>query len=67
MVADALDNPDLKKFYKMLWTSEAKHGHIFVKMALIYFDEDKVYDRLNWWLDKEAEILDSVEIRAALH
>jgi len=67
MVADALDNPDLKKFYKMLWTSEAKHGHIFVKMGLIYFDEDKVYDRLNWWLDKEAEILDSVEIRAALH
>ena len=29
MVADHLEEPELKKFYKMLWTSEAKHGHIF--------------------------------------
>ncbi len=67
LVADTLIDEDLKKFYKRLWTSEAKHGHIFVKMALIYFDDQKVYDRLNWWLDIEAEIIDSLEIRPALH
>ena len=37
MVADALEEPELKRFYKTLWTSEAKHGHIFVKMALQLF------------------------------
>lgn len=26
----------------MLWTSEAKHGNIYVKMALNYFDEKGV-------------------------
>ncbi|MDA8693424.1 tRNA-(ms[2]io[6]A)-hydroxylase [Saprospiraceae bacterium] len=67
MVADALEEGELKKFYKMLWVSEAKHGHIYVKMALEYFPEDVVYDRLRWWIDKEAEILNGLEIRAALH
>lgn len=67
MVSDALEDPELKKFYKMLWTSEAKHGHIFVKMALNYFPEDQVYSRLEWWVDQEQEVIDGLEIRAALH
>lgn len=67
MVADALEDPELKRFYKMLWVSEAKHGHIFVKMALNYFPEKAVYDRLAWWIDREAEAIDALEIRPALH
>lgn len=67
MVAEALEDPELKRFYKTLWVSEAKHGHIFVKMALCYFDKDKVYDRLEYWVDVESEVLDGLEIRAALH
>lgn len=67
MVANALEDPDLKRFYKMLWISEAKHGHIFVKMAMNYFDGKTVYDRLHWWIDREAEVIDSLEIRPALH
>ena len=51
----------------MLWTSEAKHGHIYVKMALEYFPQDKVYDRLAWWMDAEGKIVDALPIRAALH
>ena len=42
-------------------------GHVFVKMALNYFDEKTVYDRLAWWVEREGEIIDSLEIRAALH
>lgn len=67
MVADALEDPELKRFYKLLWASEAKHGHIFVKMALQYFPEEKVYQRLEYWVDVESEILDSLEIKPALH
>ena len=67
LVADALEDEDLQKFYKMLWISEAKHGHIFVKMAMNYFDNKTVYDRLHWWVDREAEAIEELEIRAALH
>ncbi len=67
LVEEALEDPELKRFYKMLWVSEAKHGHIFVKMALNYFDKEKVYDRLEWWIEQEKEVLEGLEIRAALH
>ena len=66
-IADVLEEPELKRFYKMLWTSEAKHGHIFVKMALNYFDRDQVYKRLEYWIEKEDEVIASLEIRPALH
>jgi tRNA-(ms[2]io[6]A)-hydroxylase len=67
LVADHMEDEMLMKFYKMLWTSEAKHGHIYVKMALNYFPEKKVYERLQWWVDKEAEIVRELPLRAALH
>ncbi len=67
LVAENIEDPELKQFYKMLWISEAKHGHIYVKMALNYFEKAPVYDRLSWWVDQEAAILDSLEIRSALH
>nr|MBS0036650.1 tRNA-(ms[2]io[6]A)-hydroxylase [Saprospiraceae bacterium] len=67
LIAEALEDEELREFYKMLWISEAKHGHIFVKMALQYFDENKVYDRLEWWIEQEKIAIESLEIRAALH
>lgn len=67
LVAEALDDEELKEFYKMLWISEAKHGHIFVKMALNYFDKDRVYDRLEWWIEQEAMALNNLPIHPALH
>jgi tRNA-(ms[2]io[6]A)-hydroxylase len=67
LVAEALKDEKLQKFYKKLWTSEAKHGHLFVKMALNYFDKDMVYNRLEWWIEQEAEVIDQLEIRSALH
>ena len=67
LIEEGLTDPDLKRFYKMLWTSEAKHGHIYVRMALEYFPEDKVYQRLEWWMDQEGEIIDNLPLRAALH
>ena len=67
LIADHMEDEDLNKFYKMLWTSEAKHGHIYVKMALNYFPSEKVYSRLEWWVDKEGEIILGLPLRAALH
>lgn len=67
MVSEAQDDPEMHRFYKILWASEAKHGHIFVKMALNYFDEQQTYDRLTWWTEREGEIIDALPIRSALH
>lgn len=67
LVADALTDHNLKEFYKELWTSEARHGEIFVKMALNYFDEKSVFERLEYFSNQEAEILNSLEVRSAVH
>src|SRR5687767_1874087 len=46
LVCEALEHdPELRDFYHDLWVSEAKHGNIFVKMALCYFPEQQVYER----------------------
>ena len=70
MIADALTEQEdeaLARFYKTLWTSEAKHGHIFVKMALEYYAEEEVYARLEELLEVEAKVVENLEIRPALH
>jgi len=67
LVEEALEDETLKRFYKMLWTSEAKHGNIYVDMALNYFPKEEVYERLAWFNEQEGEILKSLEIRPALH
>ena len=67
MVADALKDEELKLFYKKLWTSEAKHGNLFVDLALKYWSEESVYKRLNELNEIEGEICSNLPIRAALH
>ena len=67
LVAEHVSDPALKKFYKELWASEAKHGNIYVKLALHYFDEALVYSKLDELMHKEAAILEGLKVRAALH
>ncbi len=67
MVYENIDEPQLKDFYHQLWASEARHGEVFVRMALNYFDEDSVYSRLGAMTDYEAEVLSNLPIKAALH
>jgi tRNA-(ms[2]io[6]A)-hydroxylase len=67
LVADAIDDPELKKFYKTLWVSEAKHGNIFVEMALEYYDKDETYERLEELTEREGKICSTLPHRSALH
>ena len=67
MIYQTLPEGELKKFYHRLWASEAKHGHIFVKMLLHYFPESEVYPRLDELIAVEAEVIQGLELRAALH
>jgi tRNA-(ms[2]io[6]A)-hydroxylase len=67
LVANAIDDPELKKFYKTLWVSEAKHGNIFVEMALEYYDKDETYERLEELTEREGKICALLPYRSALH
>jgi tRNA-(ms[2]io[6]A)-hydroxylase len=67
MVYQSLPPGTLKEFYHQLWASEAKHGHIFVKMLLHYYDEAPVYARLEELVDIEAATLLALPLRPALH
>lgn len=61
------DDSELRDFYHELWVSEAKHGNIFVGMALRYFPEGQVYERLNTLNTAEGRIMETLPFRAALH
>src|SRR6266849_1031409 len=61
------DDAELAEFYHLLWVSEAKHGNIFVKMALHYFEQDQVYARLEELNRAEGDLIQKLELRPALH
>ncbi len=67
LIYEALPEGELKQFYRALWASEAKHGEIFVDMALQYFEKEKVYNRLEQMSEAEAKILQTLPLKPALH
>ena len=67
LIFEALDDKELKDFYHALWASEARHGEIFVRMALNYFDEQVVYTRLGEMKLAEGDIIRSLPLKPALH
>jgi tRNA-(ms[2]io[6]A)-hydroxylase len=68
LVCEAIENDaELKEFYRTLWVSEARHGNIFVKMALLYFKEDEVGSRLQELNEAEGTIVRALPLRPALH
>lgn len=67
LIADNIQDTELKIFYKTLWTSEAKHGNIFVDMALKYWEKNHVYNRLGELNEIEAQICSQLIIKPSLH
>lgn len=67
LIYEHLEDSQLRDFYHELWASEAKHGNIFVNMALNYFERNCVYTRLEELNQAEAKVLHSLPIRPALH
>jgi tRNA-(ms[2]io[6]A)-hydroxylase len=67
LIGAALDDVDLKRFYKALARSEHNHHELFVTLAETYFSKNEVDDRWQEWLQIEANILGSLAIRPRLH
>jgi len=67
LLGAALDDFELRGFYKMLARSEHKHQELFVILARRYFPNNEIDDRWQEWLQIEASILGSLTIRPRLH
>lgn len=67
LVAEALEDGPLKKFYTAITESEAKHETLFIDLAKNYFPHDEVDRRLEQLLDSEAKIVAALPIISALH
>jgi tRNA-(ms[2]io[6]A)-hydroxylase len=63
LLSEGLDDEKLKKFYHKFMISEAGHYRLFLDLAYLYLDKDKVKERWSFWLNKEEEILGNLPVR----
>ncbi|MEK7434661.1 MAG: tRNA-(ms[2]io[6]A)-hydroxylase [Cyanobacteriota bacterium] len=67
LVADNLEDPELREFYAELTRCEARHHSQFIKLASFYFDKETIEKRVNEFLDYEAEAILNVPLKPILH
>lgn len=67
IISEALTDEDLKNFYRDLWACEARHGDVFMKMALNYFSAEEIDRRMDEIVQAEADIIANLEWRPSLH
>lgn len=67
LIADALETGKLKNFYRAIADSESRHYRLFLELALLYFDQDRIDSRLAELLDIEAAIITRLPLKPALH
>ncbi len=67
LVSENVKDKEMADFYHMIYVSEAKHGNLFTDMACQYFPKEEVQKRWEELAETEAEILNGLEIKAALH
>lgn len=58
-----ISDDSLKKFYHDLMVSEASHYKLFINLATLYGGEQKVKKRWQEFLDYEAQLLKTMELR----
>ncbi|RMG85170.1 MAG: tRNA-(ms[2]io[6]A)-hydroxylase [Bacteroidetes bacterium] len=54
---------DLKEFYHRFMISEAGHYRLFIDLAKMYFGEERVKNRWKEYLEHEAAIMETLELR----
>ena len=62
-LSEGLDDPYLRQFYRRFMESEAGHYHLFIELAEFYIEKETVRRRWKQWLDYEAGIMQSLEVR----
>lgn len=63
MLSNTMEDEELKKFYRELMVSEARHYTVFLSLAKEYLPKEKVDKRWQEFLTYESEIMKSLELR----
>lgn len=67
LLGEHLSDEALRETYRELARSEARHQGLYLRLARTYFDEAQVDEKLDAFLDVEAEIMAAQPLRPALH
>lgn len=67
LLAEGLPDPGLRRFYEHFRRAEAGHQVLFLRLAAWAGGEDQAFMRLSELVDAEAQILEQVGLRAAIH
>ena len=67
LLAEALPEGELKEFYAEIYRAEARHAGFFLRMARAYFSEAEIQERVDFFLDVDAELVSTLPIRVAVH
>lgn len=67
LVAEVIEDEELKHFYTKIARAEDSHKDLFHDLALLFFPPDEVHTRLEELAVLEAEAIESVPYRCALH
>ena len=62
-LSEGLEDPYLRQFYRRFMESEAGHYHLFIELAESYIDKETVRIRWNEWLEYEARLIATLEVR----
>ena len=62
-LSEGLNDEYMRNFYRRFMESEAGHYTLFIELAENYIDREKVRARWNEWLEYEASVMDSQEVR----
>jgi tRNA-(ms[2]io[6]A)-hydroxylase len=62
-LSEGLDDEYLRNFYRRFMESEAGHYHLFIELAETYIEKSKVRKRWKEWLEYEASIIETLEVR----
>ena len=62
-LSEGLEDEYLRNFYRRFMESEAGHYTLFINLAETYAQKDKVRKRWQEWLNYEAEIMSTMEVR----
>jgi tRNA-(ms[2]io[6]A)-hydroxylase len=63
VLAENIEDEELKSFYYELMVSEASHYKNFIQLAKKYLPEQKVWSRWKELLSREAEIMKKIKVR----
>ncbi len=67
LIAEALPEGQLKRFYDAITRSEGKHFELFLNLASDFISEEAMQTRLEQLLSAEADILNALPFQPALH